>query len=63
MSLLIRTLLYAVSLFLVMLVYTAQKNTTAEATVAAAARSTARLMAWTVVAVVVMFGLEFVFID
>ncbi len=63
MSILLRAALYALCLFLVMIVYTGQKQATAAATLRAAARGTVRLLAWTVVGAAIMLGLEFAFID
>ncbi len=63
MTLLLRILLYTVCLFMVCVVYTGQKHTTAAGTLRAAGRSTVRLLLWTAVGVVVMFALEWLFID
>lgn len=58
-----RLLLYVLCLFLVMIVYTAQKHTTAGATLRASARMTAKLLIWTVVGFAVMLGLQLFFVD
>ncbi len=63
MMLVLRLLLYAVCLFLVMLVYASQKQTDAAGTVHAATRLTGKLLAWSIVGVLVMTGLQFLFVD
>ena len=63
MSLLIRAALYLLCLFLVAIVYAGQKETTAPGTLRGAVRLTGKLFGWSVVGVVVMFGLEYLFID
>ena len=63
MTLLIHASLYVACLFLVMVVYTAQKQTTAAGTMSAAVRATTKLTLWSVGAVGVMFGLEYLFVD
>jgi hypothetical protein len=63
MSLLLRILLYAVCLYLVMIVYTGQKHSTARATLAAAARKTGKWLAWSAVGASVMLVLQLVMID
>ena len=63
MSLLVRALLYTACLFLVMVVYTAQKHTNARDTLHSAIRGTGRMLLWSVIAVVVMLVLEELFIS
>ncbi len=63
MSRLLRALLYPVCLFLIAVVYTGQKHSTASATVAAAGRTTVRMLVWTVVGAFIMLVTEFLFID
>jgi len=63
MSLVLRLLLYLVCLFLVMIVYTGQKNATAVATLRASTKMTAKLMVWSIVGIGVMWGIELAFVD
>ena len=63
MSLVLRAVLYAASLFLVMIVYTGQKHSTPGPILQASLRMTAKLFAWSALGVVVMLALEAVFVD
>ncbi|MEM7202617.1 MAG: hypothetical protein AAF628_20280 [Planctomycetota bacterium] len=63
MSLLTRALLYAACLFLVLIVYSGQRHSTAGAILRAASWSTLRLFLWSVAAVAGMLLLEYLFID
>ena len=63
MSFLIRGLLYAVCLFLVMIVYTGQKHETASDTLQAATKSTVKFLIYSAVGIAVMFGLQMLLID
>ena len=63
MSMVLRLLLYALCLFLVMVVYTGQKHETAAATLRSSARMTVKLLIWTVVGFAVMVALQVFFID
>ena len=63
MSLIPRVLLYALCLFLVMIVYTGQKHENAAATAQAALGMTAKLLFWSAVGFAVMLGLQMAFID
>lgn len=63
MSIWLRLLVYTVVVFLVLVVYLGQRETTAAATVRAAALKTVKFLAYTVAAVAVMLGLEYLFLD
>ena len=63
MSLAVRVLLYALCLFLVMIVYTGQKHTNAADTVRAATGMTAKLLIWSAIGFAVMLGLQMALID
>ena len=63
MSLVLRVMLYAGCLFLVMIVYTGQKQTNAADTLRAAAVMTTKLLVWSAIGFAVMLGLEMVVID
>ncbi|MFY9344149.1 MAG: hypothetical protein WAT39_16785 [Planctomycetota bacterium] len=62
MSLLFRIAVYLPVLFLIALVVVAQHHTTAKDTLRAAVPRTGRWLWWTLVLVLVMLGLELVFI-
>jgi hypothetical protein len=55
--------IYVIVVFLVMIVYTGQKHTTAKATLHSATRATIKTCGWTAVAVISMLGLTYFFID
>jgi len=59
----VRVLLYAVCLFLVMIVYTGQKHDNAPDTVRAATTMTAKLLIWSAIGFAVMIGLQMAFVD
>lgn len=63
MSLVPRVLLYALCLFLVMVVYTGQKHDDAAATARAALGMTGKLLMWSAIGFAVMLGLQMAFID
>lgn len=63
MSIWLRVLVYTVVVFLVLIVYLGQRETTAAATLRAAAARTVKFLAYTVLAVVVMLSLEYFFLD
>ena len=63
MSLVLRLLLYALCLFLVMIVYVGQRHSTARGTLRESVRMTAKFLVWSVVGIVVILGLEYVFVD
>ena len=63
MTYVLRVVLYTLCLFLVMIVYTGQKQTTAQETLRAAAQMTAKVLGWSVVGVLVMLGLQMAFVD
>ena len=63
MSIWLRLVVYTTVIFLVLVVYLGQRETTAAATLRAAARKTVKFVAYTVLAVAVMLGLEWMFVD
>lgn len=58
-----RLLIYAPVLFLIMIVYAGQRHDNARDTVRTAARMTVKGFVYTLVLIVVMFALEWLFID
>lgn len=63
MNYVLRVVLYTFCLFLVMIVYTGQKHRTAQETLQASAKMTARVLGWSVVGVLVMLGLQLALVD
>lgn len=59
----VRVLVYAVVVFLVLIVYAGQHEKTAADALRRAARKTVPFLLWTIVAVVVMEALQWLFID
>lgn len=62
-SLPLRIVIYAIVVFLVLVVYAGQHETTAVGALRRAGRKTVPFLLWTAVAVVVMEALQWLFID